>query len=94
MRGGDQALWLYLSAWNADCQTTMAALLSLGLAAADIVHSCRNAHCISLLLPAEGSTSHLIPPLSRLSLAVSSRRQGCIHDSFKLFLLLASQAYL
>lgn len=53
----------------------------LGSATVHTNRSFRNTHCISLLLPAEGSTSaNLILPLFRLSLTVNSgpRDPGCI----------------
>ena len=52
---------------------------SLGSATAHAAHYCRSAHWISLLLPAEGSSSHnLTPPLSGLSPSVRSQLQDCV----------------
>ena len=62
---------------------------SPGLATASTAPSCRNAHCISLALPAKGRASHnLSPPLTWLSPSVSSSCRAA--SVAQLFSLLAS----
>lgn len=97
--GGDRAPWICFSAWNAYHPTTAVIFPcyppgSLGSAAAGTACACRNAHLISLLCLAEGSTScnlfshNQIPPLSRLGPAVSSQLLSCVHGSSQPFSLL------
>lgn len=61
---GSRTPWLCFSVLNSNCQTTAAAAQccvlprSLGSAAAQVAHFCRSAQQVSLLLLAEGNTSH------------------------------------
>lgn len=68
VRGGGQARWLCFPSGMA----TVRQPRSLGSAIACTAHSCRNAHCVSLLFQDEGgASSNLIPTLSGLRLTVS-----------------------
>lgn len=93
LREGSQVLWLSLSTlsiarqpWSHLCASSLST--SLVSAAAYTVHSFRNTHWISLLLPAEGSAIHNAIPLpSLLSPAMICRTASLTPLSSSPFLL-------